>query len=454
MATRSRSEDVVAEPALPQGGVGDRARWMLGALARIHDGGAEALDLDEIDVQFGGRKDGLDDTFVRQIWTTAARRLGGGRLVEVVAPQEHQLDLLLEVTPDRRFWLVVAVAPEPPHVLTRWGTAPALPARVELRRAEGEDGPGLAALERDAPVVVGDVATRFLYEGDYFEWWELLEDPGAVIAVDEADGIVAAVQTSTVPLCVGGRVYRSAYTHRVRTHPSHGGRGLLQQLTRAGLEAKPLGVAMDALFVSIAKGNAAMQKDWAGRPGQWPHGPTRFLIDVAATASASALADVVRGGSIADVVRILNAGHAADEGYSPYTEESFAARLARAPHLYGPDDVARLGGAAVATWEAGRRMQTIVTTPTGEDVQRRAIAADWGVEPGREDDLEVLLRGVCAHLASRGATHLGVFASPPTPGWGVLEALACSRDEFDLWTPPVAPPSSTDRGTYVDAVAF
>lgn len=303
MSTRSTSEDVTAAPVLPDGGLGERARWMLDALARIHAGGAEALDLAEIDAQFGGRPAGVDDAFVRKIWTTAARRLGGGRLVDVVVPQEHQLDLLIEVTPDRRFWLLTAVAPEPPHVLTRWGTAPAMPAGIELRRAEPEDGPGLAALERDARVVVGDVATRFVYEGDYFEWWELLDDPGAVIAGDDKDGIVAAVQTSTVP-------------------------------------------------------------------------------------------------------------------------------------------------------EAGRRMKTIVATPAGEDVQRRAIAADWGVEGGHEDDLEALLRAVCAHLAGRGTTHLAVFASPPTPGWAVLERLACGRDEFDLWTPPVAPSSSADRGTYVDAIAF
>ena len=454
MSTRSTSRPGPVEVAPPAGAAGDRARWMLATLARASAGGPDCLDLAEIDEQFGGRPDGVDDAFVRKIWSTAARRLGGGRLVEVLAPREHQLDLLIEVTADRRFWLLVEVAPDPPHVLTRWGTAPALPAGVELRRAEPEDGPGLAALERDAPIVVGEVATRFEYEGDYFEWWQLLDDPGAVIAVDEVDGIVAAVQTSTVPLAVDGKIYRASSTHRVRTHPAHAGRGLLQQLTRAGLEAKPLGVAMDALVVSIAKGNDAMQKDWAGRPGQWPHGPTRFLIDVAASASANAMADLTWDPPSVETVRIVNAGHATDEGFLPYTEETFAARLRRAPDLYGPKDVARSGGAVLGTWELGRRLRTVVTTATGEDVQRRAIAADWGVEPGHDDDLERLIRGVCAVLTERGCTHLAVFSSPPTPGWDVLSALSCGRDEFDLWTPPVAPVASADRGTYVDAIAF
>lgn len=93
-------------------------------------------------------------------------------------------------------------------------------------------------------------------------------------------------------------------------------------------------------------------------------------------------------------------------------------------------------------------------TPAGDEVQRRAIAADWGVEPGREDDLDRLVRGVCALVAERGTNHLAVFSSPPTPGWDVLSALAASRDDFDLWTPPLAPLPSTERGTYVDALAF
>jgi hypothetical protein len=432
-----------------------RGRWLLDRLAEIGTGGEDAVDVDLVESAFGDRPPGIDDDAIRRIWATAARRMGHGRLVDREPFGPTAARLLLEVDAGRRFWLSYAVEANAPHRLLRFDTSPAVPAGLTIREAKRpEDGPALAALERETPIVLADRSVRYDFDDDaaYFETWDLLDAPGAVVAETVDDGIVASMQLSIVPLRVDGREYRGGYAHRVRTHPSRAGEGLVQHLTEAGLAVKPLGPdgAMSALVVAIGKGNEPMLKGWKGRRGEWPVGPTRFVIDgsaVPAGAAAAATADV------GDAVRILNAGHECDEGFVPDTTETLGARLGRAPHLYGPGDVVRFGDAVIGLWRAGERARTIVATDEGERVQRRAIAADWGVIPGHEDDLAALLASVCAGLEPRGLTHLCVFASPPTPGWDVLTAMPADRDEFHLWTLPVQP-GPPERGTYVDALAF
>lgn len=434
-------------------------RWLLDRLAEIGGGGEDAVDIDAVESAFGPRTPGFDDGFVRRVWATAARRMGHGRLVDSEPFGSTAARLLLEVEDGRRFWLSYEVEADPPHRLIRFNTSPAVPAGLTIRQAERPaDGPALARLEREAPIVLSDRSIRFDFDDDdgYFSTWDLLEDPGAVVAETEDDGIVASVQLSIVPFRVGGRDYRGGYTHRVRTHPSRSGQGLLQHLTTAGLEAKPVGSggSMDALVVVIAKGNDQMLKGWAGRPGEWPAGPTRFVIVAAAAAStAEGDAATVTPG-LDEVTRILNAGHHQDEGFVPYTFDTLAARLARAAELYGPADLVRLGEAVLGVWRAGEHLRTIITTADGDKhVQRRAIAADWGVVPGHEEDLRRLIGSTCTDLVRRGLTHLCVYASPPTPGWELLTTLPAERDEFHLWTLPVQP-GPPELGTYVDALAF
>jgi hypothetical protein len=435
-----------------------RGRWLLERLAEIGDRGEDAVDLDVTEALFADSAAPLDDEVLRRFWATAARRMGHGRLVDREPFGPTAARLLLEVDGGRRFWLDYEVEPDEPHRLVRFTTSPAVPAGLTIREARRpDDGPALAALERETAIVLPDRTIRFDFDDDdaYFESWDVLDEPGAVVAEADGDGVVASMQLSIVPLRVEGRTYRSGYAHRVRTHPSRSGEGLVQHLTQAGLDAKPIGPggAMDALVVAIGRGNEAMLKGWKGRAGEWPTAPTRFVIDAIATASDAPELDELTTPDLTDAVRILNAGHERDEGFVPYTNETLTSRLERAPHLYGTRDVVRLGSAVAGVWHAGLRARTVVTTADGEHIQRRAVAADWGVVPGHERDLAQLLAVVCGGLVERGLTHLCVYASPPTPGWDVLTALPAARDEFHLWTLPVRP-GPPDRGTYVDALAF
>lgn len=443
------------DTALPLGPLGERGRWLLALLSFVHENGADAIDFARVDPRFVQREPTRDYDFLRNAWATAARRLGPGRVVETETPSELSINLLIEVEPDRRFWLAFELEATEPFRILRFNTAVAMHAGLVLRRAVSADASALVGLERDAPIVLGDTTMSFEHDGgDYFEHWSLLDEPGAIVA-EQHGVIVASLQSSFVPMRIAGKTYKTAYTHRVRTHPDHARRGLLQHLTRVGLEHMPLGVAMDALVVCIGKDNDAMQTGWRGRPGQWPHGTTRFLLDLSALRGGSQATPFPSCDSLDSVVDILNTAHANDEGYVPYTVSTFAQRLARGPHLYGQRDVASRGGAAIGVWRVGVKVRTVLTAGGVRTVQRRAIAADWGVVPGAEGDLVSLLHDIGSALHREGLTHLALFASPPTPGWDVLSSLATAREEFDMWTLPIPlAADATERGTYVDAIAF
>lgn len=182
----------------------------------------------------------------------------------------------------------------------------------------------------------------------------------------------------------------------------------------------------------------------------------RFIFDAAELASDSTAATpCVWEDRVGDIVEILNAAHDGDEGYVPYTVETLTERLARAPELYGSDDVYANEGAVLGVWESGKTVRTIVTTPTGESVQRRAVIADWGVRPGEDAGLEQLLREVAAAVIAHGMTHIALYTSVRTPAFETLSKLSTSRDDFHFWTPPIFPiDDAEERGSYVDALVF
>lgn len=446
-----------ADVALPDSPLGERASWMLERLAMVHERGIEAVDVTELHCRRIHSQPG-DDEHCGWLWERAARRLGPGRVVELHQPSEHQLRLLVEVNPLRRFWLNVFVEDEPPNKLDSWDTAPALPADVEIRRLEPGDADALARLEREAPMVLGDTTVRFEHDDEpsYLDASALRKDTTGVVSTERGE-VIASLQVSMVPMRIGGRIFNINYSHRIRTHPDKLGYGLIKQMSDFGVRQPPVGTPMDGILAAIDVRNEAMlMNGWINRPGQWPNPPVRFVFDAAELASGSTAATPCAWEDRAgDIVEILNVAHNDDEGYVPYTVETLAERVARAPELYGRDDVYANEHAVLGVWESGKTVRTIVTTPTGESVQRRAVIADWGVRPGEDGGLEQLLRQVAAAVILRGMTHLALYTSPRTPAFETLSKLASGRDDFHLWTPPIFPrDDAEERGSYVDALAF
>lgn len=149
----------------------------------------------------------------------------------------------------------------------------------------------------------------------------------------------------------------------------------------------------------------------------------------------------------------LNAYHEGEELYRPYTVESFTARLARAPDLYGWDNVLVGDGAVLGVWHAGQRR----TRREGENetLSVRSLVLDYGFLPATRSEFERLLVTAAGAARERGHTHLNVFTSDPSRGSGVLRALSDGIETYELLTPELAEPArATERGVYVDQVYF
>lgn len=446
-----------AEVALPDSPLGERAAWVLERLATIHKRGIEAVEVTELHCRRIHSQPGNDE-HCGWLWERAARRLGPGRVVEVHQSSEHHLRLLVEDSPLRRFWLSVFVEDEPPNKLDSWDTAPALPVGVEIRRLERTDADALARLEREAPMVLGDTTVRFEHDDEsrYLDACALRREATGVVSTERGE-IIASLQVSMVPMRIGGRVFNINYSHRIRTHPDKLGYGLIKQMSDFGVRQPPVATPMDGIMAAIDVRNEAMlMNGWINRPGQWPNPPVRLVFDAAELASGSTAATPCAWEDrVDDIVEVLNATHEGDEGYVPYTVETLTERVTRAPKLYGSDNFYVNALAVLGVWESGKTVRTIVTTPTGESVQRRAVIADWGVRAGEDAELEQLLREVAAAVLAHGMTHIALYTSVRTPAFETLSKLSTRRDDVHFWTPPIFPADGAEeRGSYVDALAF
>jgi hypothetical protein len=157
----------------------------------------------------------------------------------------------------------------------------------------------------------------------------------------------------------------------------------------------------------------------------------------------------------AEIVRRLNSFHDAEELFVPYTAESFAARVERAPDLYGWDKVWLAGGALVGVWPAGKALRNVTEIRGVQTVSAPAVVMDYAFAPGAQAELEALLRAWCDVLAARGIDTLVIYTSPASPGAALICDLGRSSGDFFTWTPGIHPPANAgDLGLYTEAAYF
>jgi hypothetical protein len=109
--------------------------------------------------------------------------------------------------------------------------------------------------------------------------------------------------------------------------------------------------------------------------------------------------------------------------------------------------------AVLGVWECGL---TIVRANAERATKTRtATVMDWGYAPGAEWQMDALLRGACARLASAGVDDLAIFTSPPSRGRDLLAGLARSVERFRVNTTWGARPTvDATHGIYVDPIYF
>jgi hypothetical protein len=211
---------------------------------------------------------------------------------------------------------------------------------------------------------------------------------------------------------------------------------------------------VDGSSAYIAVDNAGMQHGFRYTPDKWP-GPLHRLRLLCARLAGPAFGRPATPDDAATIVARLNAFHADEEMFVPYTEARLAARLRRAPDLYGWDKLWLAGGAVVGVWPAGRAMRVVTERGGVQTHSDPGLVLDYAFAPDAEADFEALLRAWCGWLAARGLDRLTIFTSPNGPGSSLLASFADEVEPYNMWTPGLPVPEGAEtRGLYVDPTCF
>jgi hypothetical protein len=322
--------------------------------------------------------------------------------------------------------------------------------KLDVREAGPDDALIVADIERRCPIVMGDTSVWFDRGADYFAFSRLLED--CTVGLASVDGVPAAISCGAERVVrVGGELKRMIVVSHLRVLPEHQRKGLWGAANSA---LNKYWDHVDGSQAYIAVDNLGMQHGFAGTPDKWGQIVQRVELDCAALAGpmAGRAATPQDSGEIA--VR-LNAFHDAEELYVPYTAESFATRVERAPDLYGWAQVWLTDGAVVGVWPAGVALRTVAEIGGVQTVSLPAVVMDYAFAPGAEAELEALLRAWCGALAVKGIDTLILYTSPASPGSALINGLARATGDFFTWTPGIHPPEDASRrGLYTDAAYF
>ena len=435
---------------LPDTPVGRQLGWWIGM---IGDAGVRASPADA--ERFGpALREGLAEFFdpatMTESWLRYAGRFGAPTEVSVERAADHEIVVVLATAKDRKFTATMTVEPEPPHRMATLRVERKHDFKLEVREATAADALVVADIERRCPIVMGDTAVWFERGEAYFDFSRLM--PDCTVGLASVDGVPAAVSCGAErEVRVGGTIKKLVTVSHLRVLPEHQRKGLWGAANSA-LEKYWAHVDGSQAYISVD--NLAMQHGFQGTPDKWPMTVQRIELDCAALAGPAAGREATPA-DVGEIVRRLNVYHESEELYVPYTETSFAARVGRAPDLYGWDRIWLTGGAVVGVWPAGKALRTITDVAGVRSQSSPAVVLDNAFAPGAEAELEALLRAWCGWLAARGMDTLLIYSSPASAGSALLCGLARSTGAFFTWTPGIpVPPGAERRGLYTDAVYF
>ena len=382
-------------------------------------------------------------------------RSDGVRFGEVVdlniqSTSDWDIVAVMRTSKERSWTVSLTVEPEAPHRIEQFRFERKHDFKLEVREAGPDDALVVADIERRCPIVMGDTAVWFDRGADYFAFSRLLED--CTVGLASVDGTPAAISCGAERVVrVGGELKRMIVVSHLRVLPEHQRKGLW------GAANSALGKYWDHVDGSqayIAVDNAGMQHGFAGTPDKWNQIVQRVELDCAALAGPMAGRPATPA-DVGEIVSRLNAFHDAEEMFVPYTAESFAARVERAPDLYGWDRVWLTDRTLVGVWPAGNALRSVTETAGRQTVTVPAVVMDYAFEPGAEAELEALLRAWCGALAPQGIDTLVIYTSPASPGAALINGLARDKFEFFTWTPGIkVPAGAAERGLYTDAAYF
>ncbi len=310
----------------------------------------------------------------------------------------------------------------------------------------------LAELERSCPTQTSDGGSASIDRGDTLEAHFELQGEHAIWVAEYEGKLVGARGLTVREAVLDGVPRRLCYSHFVRVLPAFQSQGLFQPLNAMALEG--LQRSTDGIFAYMDPRNDAMRAAIGGRAagGGWTVHAQRLAI----RCSDHAIAGDARRASPSDAARVVglvNASHGGEGFFSQYSERSLFQRLSRVPEAYSWSDLLVGEHAVAGLWNSAERRRTERAGVVRQSI--RSPILDYGFEgEAGLDELVDLLGQWCHAALETGTTHLTLFSSKPSPGWGRLSALAEEIEayEFPCFLPP--PEDLEQCGLYVDAVFF
>ena len=435
---------------LPESPAGEQMRWYLGRLISAGEG-ASPVDRARYTPEFRKEIYGSSEPEDEQArWRGFSARMGEITSLTVEHAFAFSIRALVATAKGNKWWLTFEVEAEPPHLITKTDWQRQVDFKLEVRKANPADAAALAEIERRCPIVLGDTSIYFDRGDDYFAFTRLMEE--ATVGIAFVDDKPAAVSCGAMhKVRIGGVIHPIVTVVHLRVMPGHQRKGLWGAVNRA-FDHYWKDVDGSNAYISVR--NAGMQHGFANTPNKWPVTALRVQL------ACKDLAGPPKGRpatafDAARIVEILNATHEREEMYVPYTIESIAARLERAPKQYSWGNLWMTDRAVVGVWPAGNSLSVITESGTGRTVSRLGVTLDYGFIAGAENEFEGLLRAWCAALSSEKIDTLSIFTSEPSPGCERICALGREIEAFNMWSPGIAePPDSEQHGLYVDPIYF
>jgi hypothetical protein len=442
------AEALAQAPATP---AGRQAAWWLASLQAQGQGSSladKARFAPTVENVFRGA---TTDTGVRDDLQASAQRLGAPmEAVAFASISDFALEATLSTAKDRRWKMKLVVEEAPPFRIAQLAWERLYDFKLEVREAGAADALTMSDLERRCPIELGDVRFWFDRGERYFDFARLAED--CTVGLASVDGEPAAMTCGTrYTVRIGGALKTIVLVSHLRVLPEHQRKGLWGAANQVLEKYWP---HVNGSSAYIAVDNAGMQHGFRHTPDKWPGPVWRLRLDCARLAG-KAFGRPATPADASEIVARLNRFHAEEEMFVPYTDASLAARLARAPDLYGWDRLWLSDRALVGVWPAGRALRVVTERGGTQTHSDPGLVMDYAAEPGAEAELERLLRAWCGWLAPLGIDRLTLFTSPLSPAAGQLRSLADEVEPYDMWTPGVPVPAGAEtRGLYVDPVYF
>lgn len=438
------------EARLPTTPAGAAARWLMDWTRRRGAG----LTLDEVERMYHELPDDFDfDNYLGGCQWVDDQLGERFSVASMQADDPTAVHAILVAASGRRWEWSVTVTETAPHRITDQSMRRALPPGVEIRPARPSDAPALRDVARRAAVRLTDATIAIDPGDDYFAACRLMGET-AITFVATHEGTPIGIHCGvSFPIRLQGTDGTCCLIAHSRLLPEFSGGGIWGRMNDHVFEHFQAQGGWQVPLGYVRPDNAAAQR-LGGAEARWPTRPFRAVINCAATASRSGAGRAADPSDAGRIVELLNRFHAKEEFYVPSSEVGLTERLSRAPELYDFADI-RLGERSVlGVWARGDQ-HTYAPDDGDATTTVRAVALDYGFEPGAEDEFTALLQAACRGLADQGITHLGVFSSPASPGSRLLSSLAETIEEYDLMPPGIPePPTVAEHGVYVDPVYF